>query len=303
MHTFNRWYAVYLIVLACGLLMLSGAAPTHGDSPPDNSDFTSGSAHRTVTRNGYDIYIFDSAEKQWRYARAWCFDPMKKQAALEALIEYFPGAKSICAEAELELAYLVLGPDYRFADRTACLKAIEKYRQIAARFSEMPAIGAKAHWYMGWIYADLLNQKDSALTHFQMIVSHYPDAALKREFSVPWVSLVLPHIVNEPRTVYERPVYSWRSMALLEIIRNTEDEGAKWAAFEKLWADDRTGPATGPALRHLLHGSRALRQKAAEFAQSYLHARLFSQPLAEEIRQVLYQADMDLRGGPGKRPQ
>lgn len=303
MRTFNRWYAIYLIGLACGLLMLSGAAATHGDSPSDTDDFSSGSAHRTVTRNGYDIYIFDSAEEQRRYARTWCFDPLKKQAALEALIEYFPEAKSICAEAELELAYLVLGPDYRFANRSACLKAIEKYRQIAARFSEMPDISAKAHWYMGWIYADLLNQKSRALTHFQMIVSHYPDAALKREFSVPLVSLVLPHVVNDPQTVYERPVYSWRSMALLEIIRNTEDEGAKWAAFEKLWSDDCGGPATGPALKHLLHGSQVLRQKAAEFAQHYLQARLFSQPLAEEISQVLYEADPDLRGGPGKRPQ
>jgi tetratricopeptide (TPR) repeat protein len=245
-------------------------------------------------RNGYAIEIFETAEDQLRYARAWFSDPQEKQAALEVLIEQYPEANTVRAEAELELAYLALGADYRFADEGACLLAIGKYQRIAVQFSRLADICAKAHWYMGWIYADLLRQNSKAVIHFQTIVSRYPDATLRLESPVPWVSLVMPQFENQPQVVYERPVYSWRSMALLEIIRNSEDQEEQWVAFEKLWSSDITGAATGHALRALLLGSPGLAKKAVGHAQFYLQAQLFSGPMAAEIRAVLSRQDLQI---------
>ncbi len=288
MYTFNRRYLVFLVCLSVGLLIAYALLEAPGDKRSNNIYSSSRSVRKTVLRNGYDIEIFDSAEAQWRYARACYFDPKKKQAALEVLVEFYPTAKLIRAEAELELAYMTLGADYRFANRIACLSAIEKYRRITDEFSELPAVEAKAHWYMGWIYADLLGQKSRALAHYQTIVSHYPNAAFKLESPVPWLTLVLPQPPEERQRIYEHSVYSWRSIALLEIIRNTKDEKAQWTALKMLWSDDRNGPATGPALKHLLRESHTLRQKASAITRSALEARLFSPPIAKEIHHALY---------------
>lgn len=303
MYTFNRRYLVFLVCLAVGLLIAYALLDAQGDKRSNNTCSSSRSARKTVSHHSHDIEIFDSAEAQYRYARAFYFDPKKKQAALEVLVEFYPVAKSILAEAELELAYMTLGADYRFANRTACLSAIEKYRRIADEFSELPAVGAKAHWYMGWIYADLLGQKSRALAHYQTIVSNYPDATFKLESPVPWLTLVLSQPPEERRRIYEHSVYSWRSIALLEIIRNTEDEKAQWTAIKMLWSDDRNGPATGPALKHLLRESHTLRQKAAVITRSALEARLFSLPIADEIRRALYLPEPGSGQASGKRLQ
>jgi hypothetical protein len=275
------------------LSMVFNVATPYGDVPSISDRPAVGDAVRVVTRNGYAIEIYESAEDQLRYARAWFSDPREKQAALEVLIEQYPEAKTVRAEAELELAYLSLGTDYRFADKTACRRALQQYRQIAARFADLPAIGAKAHWYMGWIYADLLGQKQLAVSQYQTVVEQFPGITLKLEPPVPWVSLVLPQVADKPRADYERPVYVWRSMALLEIIRNSEDDEEKWSAFEKLWADDLTGVATGHALRALLHGSPTLARKVAGYARFYLQTRLFSQPMTDEVRAALSLAGLN----------
>ena len=166
------------------------------------------------------------------------------------------------------------------------------------QYSDLPFICAKAHWYMGWIYADLLQQKKKSIFHYQTVVDHYPDVTKKLEPPVPWVSFVVPQLVDKPQTIYQRPAYFWRSMALLEIIRNSDDDDKKWDAFSKLWAYDRMGPATSHALRHLMRGSPALVQKAADYARLNLEARLFSPHVAAEIRQILSRLDLDSDGAP-----
>jgi hypothetical protein len=241
----------------------------------------------TVTRNGYTIELFATPEQQLQFTRTLFADSNQKRTALEVLIERFPEAKTVCAEAELELAYLVLGDDYRFSDSAACLGAIEKYQQIASHYGDLPPVCAKAHWYMGWIYADLLKQKRKAILHYQLIVKRYPDATLSLKPPVPWVGSVLPQAIEKPMAVYEYPNYKWSSLALLEIIRISTDEDEKWNSFEKLWSGDRASLAMEFAFRALVVDSPSLAQRVAPRARVYLEAQLFSQPIAEDIRAAL----------------
>jgi hypothetical protein len=242
---------------------------------------------QTTIRDGYTFQLFATPEQQLQYTRTWFSDPNEKRVALELLLERFPEAKTVRAEVELELAYLSLGVDYRFADSAAGLRAIEKYRQIALRYSDLPSICAKAHWYMGWIYADLLNKKPEAISHYQTIVKEYPDATLSLKPPVPWAGLVFPQAIEKPMAVYQYPTYKWSSIALLEIIRNSENEDEKWIAFEKLWTGDRSSLAMSYAFRSLVNDSPALSRKVAARADAYLEAGQVSQPIAQEIRIAL----------------
>lgn len=269
------------------VLMASSALLIQCKAQPSGGTQDTAASVQTITRSGYTFEIFTTPEQQLHYARTWFSNPNEKRAALELLLEYFPRAKNVRAQAELELAYLDLGGDYRFADSAACLRAIDKYQAVAAQYVDLPSICAKAHWYMGWIYADLLNHKRNAIAHYQTIVKQYPDETLSLKPPVPWVALVLPQAIEKPVAVYEYPIYKWSSIALLEIIRNTECEEEKWIAFETLWSQDRASLAMGYAFRELVCDSPLLAQKVAARAGVYLEARLFSKPIADEVRAAL----------------
>ena len=187
----------------------------------------------------------------------------------------------------MELAYLKLGIDHRFADRNTCMRALDTYRQITTRFSDLPEICAKAHWYMGWIHADLLNQKRQAIAHYQTVYRRYPDARIKIESPITWVVLVMPQIKTEIKDVDKQKVRYWASLALLEIIRNSVREQERWEAFQALWSDYRTSLATGYALCALLNGQTSISPKVIGCARDYLEKQKLSQPLADEIRKGL----------------
>lgn len=257
------------------------------NEPPLESTQTHRAAPQPVVYDDSSILLFPTAEEQLNYAQQFPSDSRKRRAALEVLIQNFDTPTSIRAEAELELAYWTLGADHRFAGEEACRMALDKYRRIIAHYPDLAAVCAKAHWYMGWIYADLLKRKPAAIEHYQTIVQHYPETRLNLEPPVPWVSLVLPQTRNQIPTAYERPTYRWGSIALLEIIRNSDLEEEKWQAFETLWSDYNTSLAMGYALRDLLHGPPPLYDKAVGYAESYLAAKHLSRPLAEDIKTAL----------------
>ncbi len=240
-----------------------------------------------ITREGYAFEHLATPEQQLQYTRTWFTDPKEKRVALELLIELFPQAKSIRAQAELELAYLALGDDYRFTDPAACRRALEKYGHIASEYTDLQSVCAKAHWYMGWIYADLLKQPRKAIEHYQVVVKRYPEALLNLKPPVPWVELVLPQAIKKPMAVYEYPAYKWSSIALLEIIRNSDNEEEQWHAFEKLWSDDPTSLTVGYAVRKLVNGSPSLALKVALRTGVHFKDRPFSRPMAEDVRRML----------------
>lgn len=241
---------------------------------------------QTVSWNGYTIEVFPTAEEQFRYARSWFSDPSEKQAALEMLIETFPKARSVRGQAELELAYLTLGADYRFADPAACTRAINRYKQIVTDYSALAPICAKAYWYMGWIYADLLKDSQRGIENFQIVVDRYSTVTLILEPPVPWVSLVLEDTNSQGTKWYSKPTYSWGSIALLEIIRNSREVKDKLQAFETLLTYYRTSLSTGYALCHLLNHKPVV-TAAAKPARQYLQDLRPNHPLSENIREAL----------------
>jgi hypothetical protein len=127
----------------------------------------------------------------------------------------------------LNLAYLALGRDYRYASPAQCHIAIGKYKKILSEFSDLPTICAEANWYIGWILADLLDEPGKASTYFQTVVAQYPDITLHLKPAVPWMSLILPQVDKRPQAVYERPIYCWSSIALLELVRTSEKQADK----------------------------------------------------------------------------
>lgn len=203
------------------------------------------------------------------------------------VIDQFPAAREVRALAEMELAYLTLGTDYRFAMPEQCRMAIEAYRQVVVNYTDLPAVCAKANWYIGWILADLLNERHEAATYFLAIIETYPDAKLSLAPPVPWVSLVLPRSEDQPQTVYDRPSHIWGSLALLELIRISDTEVDKWLAFTKLYTRYPRSLATAYAMRELLMGSPWLAQKTVAYAKTHLKAMRFRRPLADEIPKLL----------------
>ena len=160
----------------------------------------------------------------------------------------------------------------------------------------MSAICAEANWYIGWILADLLDKPGEAAAYYYIVIEKYPATTLNLKSVVPWVSLVLPQIEQRPQAVYERPMYYWASVALLELVRNSEVEADKWSAFTKLCTDFGDSRVTLYAIRELLSGSPTLRRKTADFVKRHLKATLFSAPLEKEIRKLLNAFDRQNQG-------
>ena len=140
---------------------------------------------------------------------------------------------------------------------------------------------------MGWIHADLLNQKRQAIVHYRIVYERYPDARIKIESPITWVVLVMPQNKTEIKAVDRQKVRYWASLALLEIIRNSAREQERWEAFQTLWSDYRSSLETGYALCALLNGPKYISRKVIGRAKEYLEEQDRSQPLADEIRKGL----------------
>ena len=273
------WITAVFPILVSIMLIHCGEKPSAPTQPPEKQ-------METVCCNGYEIHRFPSAEAQLRYALSRFSDPIERHAALEVVIKYFAEVKPIRAEAELELAYLKLGIDHRFTDRNMCMQALDTYRQIVARFSDLPQICAKAYWYMGWINADLLNQKKEGIAYYQTVYRRYPETKIKIESPVSWVVFVMPQIKTEIKATAKQKSLYWASLALLEIIRNSVREEERMEAFQAIWSDYRDSLAAGYALCVLLNGP-AISSKVVGCAKEYLEKQKPSQPLADEIRKGL----------------
>ncbi len=276
---------MYLLVVCCmGIVQCRKAAVDDVKPTPK--------ILRTVVRNGYAIQLFSTPDEQLRQALRWFPDLHEKKASLEVVMDAFPEARNAHAEARLDLAYLALGRDYRYTTPAQCHTAIGKYEKILSEFSDLPAICAKANWYIGWILADLLDEPGKAAAYFQTVVERYPDTTVHFKCAVPWVSLVLPQVAKRTQAVYERPRYYWSSIALLELVRTSERQADKWSAFEKLVTDHSSRQATGFAVRELLSGSPSMRRKTAAFVKQHLKAMMSSSPVAKDIHELLQKADL-----------
>ena len=233
---------------------------------------------------GFDIPVFPTARDQLNYARSGFPDPKEKRAALNFLFKAFPQSRAECGSAALGLAYINLEPDYRFALGLDHRKAVKEFKAVIKEFKNLPRVQVKAHWYIGWIYCDLLKEIETGLPYYRFVVEAYPDLEMGISPPVPWVSLVYSPAGNENRMTKSKEREHWASLSLLEIIRHTADAQEALDAFDTLWDRYRYSAATGLAIKLMLE-NRAYRDKALLHTEPYLALNVANPYLSGEIEE------------------
>lgn len=235
--------------------------------------------------NGFQVPVFPSPDEQLNYTQSWFDSQDEKKAALLAVTLLFPDAREQRGAAALDLSSLRLGQDYRLAAPAACLEAIQNYREIIEEFQDRPEICAKACWYMGWIFCDLLKDKKKGIEMYQIVVSRYPEIKMDMAPAIPWITIVAPADYTDMQSRYTTNQF-WADIALVEIIRHAEEIHTVRKAFSLLWTDHRNSLNIGIALRVLLQ-RQDLRQEVIPFAQEYLLEKTTNPPLQNDIRSAL----------------
>jgi len=255
---------ISVILFSCLISVLLVAC---NERPPDSPESIVESS--IIEINDYQVPIFSTPKEQFNYTRSWFARMQEKEASLQAFIKIYPQEKRFCGLASLDLAYLQLGSDYRYSDESSSFAAIKDYKAIIKSFSEYPDIAAKARWYIGCIYSDLLKDKRKGIEEYQKIISLYPRENVTLLSPPPWVSIIYRTDANVNITLSNRPKKNWAALALVEIIRSAEFEDTAWAAFIKLWQNYRDDVATGFGLRVMLQ-KRYHTEKTLKMAHEYM---------------------------------
>jgi tetratricopeptide (TPR) repeat protein len=261
----RRFHSFTLIILF--FLSLTGCK----DLPPEPQLLAE--QQEIVVIDEISIPILPSSEEQFNYTRSWFAERQVKRAALKAYLQLYPKNKKHCGMAALDLAYLQLGDDYRFASDKAYFDALDSYSAILSEYADLPEIMAKALWYIGWISTDLLYDRQRGLAAYRRVVEDYPREKVSLLPPAPWVSIIYPPESSQRNLVQEPSEKNWAALALLEIIKHTEDPEAAWVTFMRLWGDYRNDVATGFALRHVLRRRYHVdetRKMAMEFMEQNL---------------------------------
>ncbi len=232
------------------------------------------------------VPVFTTAVEQLNYTRSWFADIQEKRAALQAFSQLFPQERKMKGVAALDLAYLQLGNDFRFAPEHSCFAAIKDYRIILSEYKDIDEISAKALWYIGWIYTNLLNKKEKGLTTFAELVEMYPEENVSLLPPAPWVSIIYEADESINTALYNRPVNHWAALALLEIVKHSGNGEEAWNAFEVLWLNYRQDKATGFALKAILK-RRSHTAEALERARQYMEKDFSNVHILGDIQQEI----------------
>ncbi len=236
----------------------------------------------SIVKEGFSIPVFDNPSDQLNYALTWFSDSIHKKAALEAIGELFPKARREIARAKLELAYLSLGYDYRFANASKCRQAISNYRKIIEEYKEFSFICVKAYWYIAWIYTDLLKEKEKGLSIYEILIKKFPEEKFSPGTELPRMNKVIPDIKKD----IFRKKYSWASIALLEIVKNSDTTYKSLKAFNMLWKNYRKDIATGYALLEILKRCKPTK-RLHKIAMDYININSINPALNQDILCIL----------------
>jgi hypothetical protein len=235
-----------------------------------------------IDYKGFNIPRFPTAQDQLNYAKSGFVDSKKKQAALQIISFFFPESKLQCGNADLILSYMNLGVDYRFADQHDFNNAITSYHEVIKNYAQYPQILVKANWYLGWIHSDILNQKKIGLSYFWYIVKTWPGMQMGISSPFPWVSLVFPSINKNQKSKNSEKHMHWASIALLEIIRHTNDRNEALKAFNMLWEQYQKTIVTGLALNLMLE-RKEHSADVKSFVKPYLEFNIANKYFAKQI--------------------
>lgn len=273
--------SVTLLLLLCG-----GCQP---EAPRKLASNTT--SIQKIEFNGYMIPLFSTAAEQLGYTRSRIADINEKEAALELVLNRFAQDTHTCALARLDLAYLILGVDYRLADPDACRRALAQYHQITRTYTGLPGVCAKAYWYMGWIYTDLLSDKNRGLAMYRQVIDRYASELITIESPVPWLRFVYPQRIEKTVSTHKRQHYTWANLALLEVVKTNDDPTQCHSALMTLWSRKPTGPAFGLALLSALQADNFNNDETvAHIAREYIQQNSTNRALIRDIKAVLAQS-------------
>jgi len=235
-----------------------------------------------INFQGFNIPKFPTALGQLNYAKSGFVDSKEKKAALEIIPSLFPESQVQCGHAALNLAYMKLGHDYRFANQHDFYNAISSYHEVIRNYPKYPQILVQANWYLGWIHCDLLNSKKTGMKYFWHIVKTWPETKMGISSPVPWVSLVYPSVMKSEQSAKSKKSVYWAGLALLEIIRHTENKDESLKAFDLLWEKYNKTILTGLALNLMLE-NKEVKAEIVSFVKPYLEFNVANKYLARQI--------------------
>ncbi len=246
----KRWLESFGKRVAILIVMFLFCFSACKNNESDQSSLTPTRA--TLQINDVQVPIFPTAKEQLNYTHSWFARLTEKRVALQAFISLYPQEKRLCGLAALDLAYLELGGDYRFALQHDGFAAIKAFTAILNDYGEFPEIAAKAHWYIGWIYSDVVGEKEKGLEHYQVIAEKFPLEKIVLLPPASWVSIIYQNETVATTSMQKGRSSYWAALALLEIVRNSANADTAWEAMKTLWQNYRDNIATGSALRLML---------------------------------------------------
>ena len=245
---------------------------------------------QTIESNGFTIPVFPTAAEQLGYARSRIANAKEEQTALELVLIRFPQDTLFSALSRLDLAYLTLGTDYRLADPDTCRRALAHYRQITRTYADLPGVCAKAYWYMGWIYSDLLGDKSRGIAMYQQVIDRYAAKWVTIESTGSRFMRMVPERRGKTMTAHGHQNASWVDLALLEIVKNNPDPIQRQQVLIKLWSRKSTGPAIGLALLSALKSTKPhMNDTVAWMAREYIQQHANQKVLTRDIERIIVQ--------------
>ena len=184
--------------------------------------------------NGFKVPRLGSASEQFFFAKVSDTHLSKQIALYNAVSILFPKERMQSVDAELEIAYLQLGKDYRLSSLKERKDAAENYLQIATSYHDIPGGAAKALWYHGWITTDLLDQKDKGISSCNKIIEQYQNQPVSHPPFVPWTSINLTHNQDIPGNRSPQNPLTWGEMAYLELIRHGQSATISLGHYKSL---------------------------------------------------------------------
>lgn len=257
---------LHLLFLLFLLVLLLPFAACQSSPVAERADEKS---YRLFPVDGHLVPVFATPEEQLTYARSSFDEVPEKRAALKAIEVIHPAARLHAAMAALELAFLELGDDYRQAGGDQCTLAKLNYLELLKKYSDLPAIAAKALWYLGWISCDLQNDRQQGIAYYQQLITLYPNEILSFLAPAPWLTIHPADPDRKQHAAYPKAELTWADIAHLEIIRNTSVREQAWQSFTAIQQAGGDDVFKASALKILVerHG---FEPKSEELTRAYL---------------------------------
>ncbi len=253
----------YVTIILFFILLLTACQPSPVAEKPAESPY------KSILVDTIHIPILSTPKEQLAYARSTFATTAEKVAALRAMKLLHPTERQFVGMAELELAFLQLGDDYRMASDHQLSLTRQRYLEILDEFSDFPDIAAKVLWYLGWISCDLQGDKQNGLYYYQRIPDLYPKARLNFLTASPWLTIFIVDKSKIHQPYSPESVLTWADLALLEIIRNTTDRDQAWRSLTVIQDGKANDVFKGLALKVLItqHG---MTPQSEQLVQNYL---------------------------------